>query len=135
MWTLSHDLRALLLVAMWSGMTWAAHEHGSFLLFFDTMKKHERTSVLTTHNLARSFFMVGGSLVGAAYLRAAGQDYQAYATLFWVASGARLVAIALLLRVGRGERVVPERRIRRSLIPGTTSLVGVPLTGGRTSPR
>lgn len=135
MWTLSRDVRVLLLVALWSGLTWAAHEQGSFLLFFETMRAAERTSVLPTHNLARAFFMVGGSLLGAALLRSGGEGYAAYASLFGLASAARLVAVALLWRLGRGEKVVAARRRRATPVRGLAPREGVPLTAGRAAPR
>lgn len=118
MWTLSDQLPWLLTVALWSGLTWQAYELGTFLLFFEAIRREERTSILTTYNTLRAMALVAGSLVGAAWLRWAGESVTSYGTLFLWASVARVLAM-LALRpgsAGEGEGAGeggPRRPVRR----------------------
>lgn len=100
-WLVSDDLVFLACLQAAGGVAWAAYELGMFLLFFDAIAEEERTSVLTTFNLAQALAQVLGSLVGAALLSLLGRRIEAYLALFALSSTARLLTLPLLARVPR----------------------------------
>ncbi len=100
-WTLSDHMGYLLSVALWSGTVWSAYELATFLLFFEAIRREERTSVLTTFYLLRSLCMVLGSLAAAWILRSLGEDRHGYEHLFAFATVARLATVMALWRFAR----------------------------------
>jgi MFS family permease len=81
-------------------------------LFFDRIREHERTSLLTTLNLANAAAMAGGSLLGGAVLSAAGPGREGYHALFLISTAARLVVLLALARLGIGRVPVPSVSFR-----------------------
>lgn len=111
LWVISHDFTFLLFVQVLSGVTWAAYELAMLLLFFESIRPEERTSVLTTFNFANSVATAAGSLLGGALLAYGGKTEQTYLLLFALSSAARLATLIGLARVPdstRTEHSSPE---------------------------
>lgn len=99
LWLVSDNFAYLLAIQSLAGCAWGAYELATFLLIFETIEEHERTSVLTVFNLANAVLIAGGSLLGGLLLNTLGQDHDAYATLFAVSAVARGLTLLLLIRV------------------------------------
>lgn len=100
MWLVSTNFAWLVFVQLSGGALWAAYELAMFLLFFEAIADEERTSVLTTYNLAQAVATVGGSLVGGAILWAWGRSPETYLALFALSSIARGGTLAFLTGAG-----------------------------------
>ncbi|MCA9297018.1 MAG: hypothetical protein KC983_10885 [Phycisphaerales bacterium] len=111
LWTISTWFPFLLATQILSGGIWAVYELTTFLLFFEHIDEKERTSVLTTYNLAHAIMTVVGTLAGAVILKMLAEGTVGYMTLFALSGGLRLLAVPLLLRVGR----IPVRRYSISI--------------------
>lgn len=107
LWMVSRSIPFLAFLQIIGGATWAAYELAMLLMFFETIPRHERTSVLTLYNLGNAASQVVGALIGAAWLRWVGSDPGSYLLLFLVSSVARGMTIVLLSRVPK-TTVVPE---------------------------
>jgi MFS family permease len=102
LWSLSDNLVYLGALQVVSGIVWAAYELAVFLLLFDGLPRSQRTSLLTLYNLGSAVAMVGGGLLGAAWLSWWGQGHTGYLMLFAGSSLARIGTLALLMRVPGG---------------------------------
>ncbi len=100
---IEHDVLYLSFLQVFGGVTWAAYELAFFLLFFETIPRHERTSLLTIYNFANALALVLGALLGAGWLALIGESHSSYLQLFGLSSAARLLALAFLLRVPQME--------------------------------
>jgi MFS family permease len=107
LWVFSHDYRYLIVAQILSGITWGAYDLATQLLFFELIRREERTSVLTWYNLVNAVAVVVGSLAGGAILAELG-GARGYAAIFTVSFVGRLGALFLLRRVA-----VTPRRVRR----------------------
>jgi MFS family permease len=107
LWLFTRSFYGLAVLQVFAGCMWAGHEFASFLLFFDTIKARERTSLLTAYNLAGAAATVGGSLVGGALLGRMGPEHSGYLAIFALSGVARLAAWVHIsrLRVGREPQV------------------------------
>ena len=99
MWLVSNSLPFLIALQFLGGIVWAAYELAMLLLFFETIRREERTSVLTLFNVANAMAMVLGSLVSGALLRVMGEFPQSYLAIFVLSSVARLCTVVLLVRL------------------------------------
>ena len=99
LWCVANSFESLLILQFIAGAIWACYELATFLLLFETVPVHERTSVLTSHNLLNSLATLGGALVGAALLRWGGATERAYFIVFLGSSVARLITIPFLAMV------------------------------------
>ncbi|MEX0714321.1 MAG: MFS transporter [Pirellulales bacterium] len=99
LWLVSQSFGFLVIVQLLGGVAWAAYELAMFLLFFETIREEERTSVLTTYNFAHAMATVLGSLLGGMLLALLGERPAAYLTLFALSSAARMGAVMFLGRV------------------------------------
>ena len=100
---LEHDMLYLAFLQIFGGVAWAAYELAFFLLFFETIPRHERTSLLTIYNFANALALVLGAVLGAGWLALVGESRDSYLQLFGLSSAARLLALAFLLRVPQME--------------------------------
>ncbi len=107
LWVFSSNYVYLVVIQLASGVVWAAYELATQLLFFEMIRREERTSVLTYYNLVNATAIVIGALTGGAMLAAIGGRAGYYA-IFAVSFGGRLVTVALLRRVA----VTPRRLTR-----------------------
>jgi MFS family permease len=98
LWLLGDALPYLVAINVLSGAVWAAWELGTFLLLVETLREEERTSLLTTFNLANALATVGGALAGGILLSAGGGTERGYAVLFAVSSLARGAVLVVLGR-------------------------------------
>jgi len=121
LWLLSDDFTYLVVIQTLSGLAWAAWELGTMLLVFETIRAEERTSILTSFNLANALAMTLGSLVGGLLLHQLGETWLAYAWVFGISSVLRLATVPLLRRV-------PDVRVR--VVPLATRTVAVRPSSG-----
>jgi MFS family permease len=98
-WIISGNFYYLFCVQIAAGVAWAAYELAMLLLFFETMPAEERTSLLTTYNLANAVATAAGSLLGGAMLLHWGQTRQVYYTLFAISAVGRVLCLVVLRRV------------------------------------
>ena len=119
LWIYAKAFPAMLLLQFVGGMTWAAYELAMFLLFFETIRREERTSVLTWFNLLHSTALVAGSLLGALLLRVLGQSIESYLTIFVLSSTVR-VGMLLTLRI-----VLPPQAKKRVLTAAEPSAAAI----------
>lgn len=99
LWIFSQSLPYLLCLQVLAGLFWGAYELATFLLVFETIPEHERTSVLTLFNFTNALAMVCGSLLGGLILRSLDVSFQGYATIYAVSSLLRAGTLLLLARV------------------------------------
>lgn len=114
-WILHDGFAYLFVLQMLSGMAWATYEFGAFLLYLDDMEEDERTSLLTTLNLASAVALVGGSLLGGTLLAGGGASVPSYHLVFGVSAGARAASLLLLLGLATGRPVAVPRVLFRAL--------------------
>ncbi len=148
LWLVSDSLIYLFFVQLIAGAVWGAYELATFLLVFETVREEERTSVLTTFNLANAIAMVGGSLLGGLILSTLGTDHTAYMVIFAASCAARIFTLILLAPAVRavpltlGEVPVPSRvvavradmgSLERPMLPGITTPSTVPVSAAAES--
>ena len=107
LWFVSRSYVFLATLQVLGGVTWAAYELALFLMFFETIPREERTSVLTVYNFGNSLSQVVGALIGAAWLRWLDRTYDAYLWLFVLSTVFRAMTIMLLARVPDTRRAAP----------------------------
>lgn len=96
MWLYAHSYWQLLLLQLLGGGMWAAYELAMFLLFFETVRREERTSILTVFNMANAVALVTGALIGGAVLKTLEASRETYLVLFALSSYARAATLILL---------------------------------------
>lgn len=96
MWLYCHSYGQLVALQFVAGAVWAAYELAMFLLFFETCRREERTSILTMFNLANAVALVIGALIGGAVLKLLGQSRETYLVLFGLSSFARAATLVFL---------------------------------------
>jgi MFS family permease len=94
-WIWADSMGEMFAIQAVSGVVQGAWELAAFLLFLETIPSNERTSVMTGYFFLSSLAMAGGSLLGATLL-GDDPDPAAYALVFAVSTGARVVALLLL---------------------------------------
>lgn len=99
MWLVSNSIPFLMAIQIAGGIAWAAYELATFLLFFETIRRDERTSVLTVFNVANALAMVLGSLCGGLVLRLLGEHREVYLFIFGLSSLGRLSTLVLLYHI------------------------------------
>jgi len=95
-WLYASDFWQLVVIQFLGGVVWAAYELAMLLMFFESVRKEERTSILTMFNLANSVALAVGSIVGGCLLKVLGESREAYLFLFAVSSFARASALLVL---------------------------------------
>ncbi len=122
LWLVSQSVIYLFFVQLIAGFVWAAYELATLLLMFETIPERERTSVLTTFNLANAVATVLGSTMGAIFLHAIGTNYTAYMTVFGISSIARIFTLPLL---GPAVRSISAAALPLQPIPVPTRVISV----------
>ncbi len=121
LWMISSNFWFLLCLQVLSGVAWSAYELAMLLLFFESIPRHERTSLLTVYNAGNSIAMVLGSLMGAAVLNGLGvgsdvapmfPGQSPYLILFGLSTVLRVLTLPFLFRIPdlRFPVVVPSLR-------------------------
>jgi MFS family permease len=103
-WVMTVSYPLLFLAQLFSGVAWAAYELATFLLFFETCERSERTSLLTKFNLTNALAIVIGSLVGGALLEHLGGGREAFARVFALSTALRIGSLLLLRRLRESEK-------------------------------
>jgi MFS family permease len=101
LWLFSTSFTLLFAAQLFAGASFAAYELASFLMYFEAIEPHERTSVLTTFNAANATAICLGSLVGGAILAQRGLDARAFLYVFAASALLRCTTLPLLRRVVR----------------------------------
>lgn len=96
MWLFCHSFESILALQFFGGMAWAAYELAMFLQFFETIRRDERTSVLTFFNLANAVALAVGAAIGGGMLKLLGECPEAYLVLFAMSSLARALTLICL---------------------------------------
>lgn len=104
LWVFSGNFWYLVAIQAASGASWAAYELATLLLIFETVREHERTSIMTSYNVLNSLAIVLGSFIGGALLLAWGEHVRTYVAIFTLSTLARAATVLLLARVA-GYRV------------------------------
>ncbi|MCY2962025.1 MAG: MFS transporter [Planctomycetota bacterium] len=99
LWLLTHDFVLLLLAQLFAGFVWSAYELSTFLMFFDSIRSEERTSILTKYHVANAVAIAAGSLLGGAVLAGAGGAAAAFIAVMALSTVLRLATLFLLRRV------------------------------------
>lgn len=97
LWLYAQNFWQLVAIQFIAGSVWAAYELAVFLLFFETIKRDERTSILTTFNLLNSVALGLGALCGGAVLKVLGECPEAYLAIFSLSSAVRAMALLCLV--------------------------------------
>jgi len=143
LWAFSQSVPYLIVAQLAAGAVWACYELSVFLLFFDTIPAHERTSMLSWYNFLHASATMCGALIGGWLLSRLGHDHNAYLSLFVISSMLRATTLVLLWRLGRVSAAVVSLSTRQLAVrpgmgamdrPITASLESEPLppsTGAR----
>jgi MFS family permease len=99
MWTVSRSFSYLLGLQLVAGVMWGAHELAVLLLFFETIPRAERTSMLTFFNFANASALLIGSSIGASLLSRFDGAAEGYAVIFGVSTCGRVASLLLLRRL------------------------------------
>ena len=99
LWVISDSVPFLLVTQIISGFIWAAYELTTFLLLFDHIRESERTSVLTSYNLAHASMTVCGALIGGTILHLMAEGHAAYMVIFALSGVLRLAALPIVLGI------------------------------------
>lgn len=121
LWLYADSFAGLVALQFLAGSMWAAYELAMFLLFFETVRREERTSILTIFNLANAVALVIGALFGGAVLKALDSSREAYLLLFGISSFAR-AATLLVLKFTPEESTLAEDdepRLQPASVPAT----------------
>lgn len=108
LWTLSTSFVWLAVVQLLAGLAWGCFELGTFLVYFDAVEPHERSSAITAFFFVNAAAAAGGSLAGGWFLDALGADRDAYLALFAASTVLRMAALLFT----RGLRAGPSPRPR-----------------------
>ena len=98
LWLLSSEFAYLIVLQALSGAAWGAYELATQLLFFEMIRRDERTSVLTYFNLVNAVAIVAGSLAGAAVMAGVG-GHAGYLAVFAISFAGRAASLLLLRRI------------------------------------
>lgn len=98
-WIVSNDFYYLMGLQFVCGVAWAAYELAMFLMFFETMPKAQRTTLLSYYHFGSALAQFSGGLAGAWILLNFGHDASVYHALFILSSILRVGALVLLARI------------------------------------
>jgi len=98
LWAVSTNFWWLAFVQAVTGFAMAAFELANLLLWFETIRPEERTSILTTYQFWYATAVVTGSVAGSVLLVLFGEGLAAFVVVFLVSAAARLAAVGLFAR-------------------------------------
>jgi MFS family permease len=96
LWLHTNSFAGLLVVQFIAGVTWAAYELAMMLLFFESVKPDERTSILTLFNVGNAAALTVGSVLGGLFLMVFDKSPNSYLVLFGLSSLARAMTLVVL---------------------------------------
>jgi MFS family permease len=125
---LGNNFYYLCAVQVFSGVSWAAYELALLLMFFDSIPRNERTSMLTIYNFGNAAALVIGFAIGWGVFEGLGKGHVAYLAVFGLSAAARLASTAYLTRVPSVQR---SREEALPALPGmlTVRNVSGPVVG------
>jgi MFS family permease len=97
LWMVSNSLPFLFALQIAGGFAWAAYELAMLLLFFETLRRDERTALMTQYQAANAISMVAGSLLGGFIINWFGQTSASYLMVFGLSSVFRFSTVGILL--------------------------------------
>lgn len=124
LWLYANSFWALAAVQFLAGAVWAAYELAMFLLFFETVRREERTSILTLFNLANSVALVIGAIIGGVVLKLLGQSRETYLFLFALSSFARAATLLVLRFAPVSEPELDEEPVEPRQVDDPQPLAG-----------
>jgi MFS family permease len=130
LWLFSDNFLYLCAAQTVSGITWAAYELATVLMFFEAIRPEERVSVLTMFNVANAGALVLGSTVGGLLLHGLGEARSAYFVLFGLSFALRGMSLLLLPRAARISRVAVPVAIGALTVRASTGAVARPVLPG-----
>lgn len=86
LWLFADTFWKIALVQFIAGLCWAPYELAVFLLFFEMIRREERTSILTTFNFWNAAALAVASIGGGLFLKLLGENPPAYLSLFVLSS-------------------------------------------------
>jgi MFS family permease len=98
LWLVSHSMAFLIGLQIFGGMAWAAFELAMLLLFFETIPREQRVTMLSVYNAGNATAIVIGATLGATLMHSFTDIRSAYLTVFGVSGLARLLALLLIPR-------------------------------------
>lgn len=112
LWLVSNSLPFLFALQLIGGIAWAAYELAMLLLFFESLRREERTALMTIYNAANALSMVLGSIAGGLVINFMDKSAESYLLVFGLSSVLRFSTIGLLfllpkLRAEKVPEVVP----------------------------
>ena len=96
LWLYAQNFTQIMVIQLLAGAVWSAYELAMFLMFFETVRREERTSILTTFNFGNALALVAGALLGGTVLKLVGQCPEAYLLLFAISSCGRAATLIFL---------------------------------------
>ena len=106
LWMVSNSLPFLFALQIVGGVAWAAYELAMLLLFFESLRRDERTALMTMYNAANALSMVLGSIAGGLIINFMEKSAESYLLVFGLSSVLRFSTIGLLF-------LLPKRRADR----------------------
>jgi len=112
LWLVSNSLPFLFALQLIGGIAWAAYELAMLLLFFESLRREERTALMTIYNAANALSMVLGSIAGGLVINFMDKSAESYLLVFGLSSVLRFSTIGLLfllpkLRSEKAPETVP----------------------------
>jgi MFS family permease len=101
LWLVSTSLPFLFALQVVGGFAWAAYELAMLLLFFESLRRDERTALMTLYQAANAMAMVLGSLGGGLVIKCLGQSSASYLMVFGLSSVFRFMTVGILLTLPR----------------------------------
>lgn len=96
LWLYTDTFPKMIALQFLAGAVWAAYELSMALLFFESVRSDERTSILTKFNLANAAGLCIGALIGGTCLKTLGQSPEAYLFIFALSSVFRAGSLLVL---------------------------------------
>lgn len=107
LWMVSTSMPFLFALQIAGGIAWAAYELAMLLLFFESLRREERTSLMSLYNAANALSMVLGSIAGGLIIKYFEKSPGSYLMVFALSSVFRFMTIGILLTLPKlkSERV------------------------------
>lgn len=126
LWLYAQTYAQLVALQFLAGAAWAAYELAMLLMFFETVRRDERTSILTIFNLGNAVALVIGALIGGLLLKTLGPSRESYLTLFALSSFARAATLICLKMIPRQSSLLlddDEPRLEPAGLPTAVAAV------------
>lgn len=134
LWLVSHSLPWLMLLQFLGGVSWAAYELAFFLMFFESIREDERTSLLTLYNLAHSAAAVAGGLIGGLILSVFGEQAHVYLAIFALSSAVRGASLLLARRIPDARTKARPWPLRTLAVRPVDGSIDRPIVAGDDAP-